>query len=77
MIDKVTLEELIEEVYQDQLDLLKESDLSSKQKTEQKEVFKETILECENIEDLKSALKKQGYRETEILEYFLSFFLEE
>jgi len=77
MIDKVSLEEFIEEVYADQLDLLRESDLSTKQKAEQKEVLKETILECENMEELKSALKGLGYREVELLEYFLSFFIED
>lgn len=77
MIDKITVEDLIEEVYQDQLDLIKESDLSPKEKAEKREAIKDSILECETFEELKSSLKKIGYKEVETLEYFLSFFIED
>lgn len=77
MLDKITAEDLIEEVYQDQLDHIKESDLSPKEKAEKREMVKDSILECENMEELKTSLKKLGYREVETLEYFLSFFIEE
>lgn len=76
MIEKITLEELIEEVYQDQLDLLKESDLSPKEKNEKKEQLKELVLENESLEDLALCLKKLGYSKDEANEYILSFFIE-
>lgn len=76
MIDKITVEELIEEVYADQLDLMRELDLSPKERNEQKEKIKEKILECESLDDLFEGLKKLGYPQAEINEYLLSFFIE-
>lgn len=76
MIDKITLEEFVEEVYQDQLDLLKESDLSPKERNEKKEKLKEFILESESLEELFDALKKLGYSQSEINEYVLSIFID-
>ena len=77
MIDKITVEELIEIVFEDQIDSLKDMDLSSKEKKEQKESLKEDILESETLEVLKTRLLKYGYREEEVGEYLLSFFVEE
>lgn len=76
MIDKITVEEFVEEVYQDQLDLLKESDLSPKERNEKKEKLKEFILESESLEELFDALKKLGYSQSEINEYVLSIFID-
>lgn len=76
MVEKITLEELIEEVYQDQLDLLKESELSPKERNSHKEVIKESLLECENMDDLFAGLKKLGYPQVEANEYIFSFFIE-
>lgn len=76
MIEKITLEELIEEIYNDQLDLLKESELSPKERNEKKEKLKENILECESLDALNEALKKLGYSLSESNEYILSFFIE-
>jgi hypothetical protein len=76
MIDKITLTDFIEEVYNDQIESIKSLDLTPKEKNEQKETIKETILECESLDDLKSNLLKSGYRDEEINEYLLSFFIE-
>jgi hypothetical protein len=40
MIDKITVEELLEIVFEDQIDSLKDMDLSSKEKKEQKELLR-------------------------------------
>lgn len=76
MIEKITLDELIEEVFQDQLYLLKDSELTPKERNEKKEKLKESILECDSIENLCASLKKLGYSADEVNEYLLSFFVE-
>jgi hypothetical protein len=76
MIEKITLDELIEEVFQDQLYLLKDSELSPKERNEKKEKLKESILECDSIENLCVSLKKLGCSADEVNEYLMSFFVE-
>lgn len=76
MIEKITLDELVEEVYADQLDILRDSDYSSKDKVERKEMIKEFILECETIEDLFLGLEKLNYSSSDAYEYILSFFVD-
>jgi len=76
MIDKITLEELMEEVYADQLDILKDSDRSAKEKQEYKVKIKENIFEVETLDDLYNGLRSLGYSDSEINEYLLSFFVE-
>ena len=75
MIEKITIEELIEEIYADQLDLIRESEISAKERNEQKENIKKNILECESLEELIEGLKKIGYPQAEVYDYILSFFI--
>lgn len=76
MIEKITIEELIEEIYADQLDIIRESEISAKERNEQKENIKKNILECESLEELFDGLKKIGYPQAEVNDYILSFFID-
>jgi hypothetical protein len=77
MIEKITQEEFIEEVYSDQLQLIKSLELTPKERVDRKEKVKEFILESESIDDLLNGLEKIGYSSDDIFQYILSFFIEE